>query len=247
MHDLDLPRLAIYSIWGNTQEVGWVRYALDRFEVPYDLIFKERVKKGDLKGSYDLIVAAEPGRQRQAPRVRHREPRAADRVQEERAVQEPRDVRRVRRHHRRHGRSKASRSSRSSSRPAACSSRSAPRAISRPSSAWRRRWTRRERPPQFYAPGPIVDAEILKPEHPIFYGYDKKMVPVRYGERAAAERADERESVRWPPADAAADAAERADAVSRRRRPRAERPDARRQRNPQPRRRSSTSRRAKGA
>ena len=34
---------------------------------------------------------------------------------------------------------------------------------------------------QFYAPGPIVDAEILKPEHPIFYGYDKKVVPVRYG------------------------------------------------------------------
>jgi hypothetical protein len=34
--------------------------------------------------------------------------------------------------------------------------------------------------PQFYAPGPIVDAEILKPEHPIFYGYDRKMIPVRY-------------------------------------------------------------------
>ena len=44
LHDLDLPRLAVYSIWGNTQEVGWVRYAFDKFEVPYDLIFKERVK-----------------------------------------------------------------------------------------------------------------------------------------------------------------------------------------------------------
>ena len=33
---------------------------------------------------------------------------------------------------------------------------------------------------QFYSPGPIVDAEILQPEHPIFYGYDKKMIPVRY-------------------------------------------------------------------
>ena len=28
LHALDLPRLAIYSIWGNTQEIGWVRYAL---------------------------------------------------------------------------------------------------------------------------------------------------------------------------------------------------------------------------
>ena len=34
--------------------------------------------------------------------------------------------------------------------------------------------------PQFYAPGPIVEAEILKPVHPIFYGYTKKIVPVRY-------------------------------------------------------------------
>ena len=28
---------------------------------------------------------------------------------------------------------------------------------------------------------PIVDAEILQPTHPIFYGYDKKQIPVRYG------------------------------------------------------------------
>jgi len=34
---------------------------------------------------------------------------------------------------------------------------------------------------QFYAPGPIIDADILQPEHPIFYGYDKRTVPVRYG------------------------------------------------------------------
>ena len=33
---------------------------------------------------------------------------------------------------------------------------------------------------QFYSPGAIVDAEILQPENPIFYGYDKKIVPVRY-------------------------------------------------------------------
>ena len=33
---------------------------------------------------------------------------------------------------------------------------------------------------QFYAPGPIVEAEILKPNHPIFYGYAERAVPVRY-------------------------------------------------------------------
>ena len=32
----------------------------------------------------------------------------------------------------------------------------------------------------FYAPGPIVQAEILHADHPIFFGYDKPTVPVRY-------------------------------------------------------------------
>ena len=56
MHDLDLPRVAVFSTWGSTQDVGWVRYAFDKFEVPYDLIYKERVRKGNLKSAYDVIV-----------------------------------------------------------------------------------------------------------------------------------------------------------------------------------------------
>src|SRR2546428_10605451 len=56
LHELDLPRIAVYSTWGSTQDVGWVRYAFDKFEVPYELIYKERARKGDLKSSYDVIV-----------------------------------------------------------------------------------------------------------------------------------------------------------------------------------------------
>src|SRR5213075_1514168 len=46
MHDLDLPRVAVYSTWGSTQDVGWVRFGFDKFEVSYDLIYKERVREG---------------------------------------------------------------------------------------------------------------------------------------------------------------------------------------------------------
>ncbi|MGH9142025.1 MAG: M14 family zinc carboxypeptidase, partial [Vicinamibacterales bacterium] len=56
VHDLDLPRVAMYSTWGSTQDVGWVRYAFDQFEVPYDLIYKERVRQGNLKSAYDVII-----------------------------------------------------------------------------------------------------------------------------------------------------------------------------------------------
>jgi hypothetical protein len=33
---------------------------------------------------------------------------------------------------------------------------------------------------QFYAPGPIVNAEVLRATHPVFYGYTEKTVPVRW-------------------------------------------------------------------
>ena len=62
MHDADLPRLAVYSTWGGTQDVGWVRYAFDQFETPYDLIYKERVKQGNLRAAYDVIVIPNQGR-----------------------------------------------------------------------------------------------------------------------------------------------------------------------------------------
>jgi hypothetical protein len=57
-HDADVPRVAIYSQWGGTQELGWYRHAFDQFGIPFDLIYKERVKKGNLKGDYDVIVMA---------------------------------------------------------------------------------------------------------------------------------------------------------------------------------------------
>jgi hypothetical protein len=56
MHDADVPRVAIYSTWGNTQEIGWYRYTFDKFGIPFDLIYKERVKKGNLRADYDVIV-----------------------------------------------------------------------------------------------------------------------------------------------------------------------------------------------
>jgi hypothetical protein len=56
MHDADVPRIAIYSSWSSTQEIGWYRLTFDRFGIPYDLIYKERVKKGNLRADYDVIV-----------------------------------------------------------------------------------------------------------------------------------------------------------------------------------------------
>ena len=50
MHEADIPRIAIYSSWTGTQEIGWVRYTFDKFGIPYDLIYKERVEEGQPAG-----------------------------------------------------------------------------------------------------------------------------------------------------------------------------------------------------
>jgi hypothetical protein len=34
--------------------------------------------------------------------------------------------------------------------------------------------------PNFYAPRPLVSAEVLRLDHPVFYGYKDKLMPVKY-------------------------------------------------------------------
>ncbi|HYW30238.1 MAG TPA: M14 family zinc carboxypeptidase [Gemmatimonas sp.] len=58
-HDADVPRVAIYSQWTGTQNLGWYRLTFDRFGIPYDLIYKEQVVKGALRDKYDVILLAE--------------------------------------------------------------------------------------------------------------------------------------------------------------------------------------------
>jgi len=59
MHEADLPRIAIYSQWSGTQNLGWYRLTFDKFEVPYDLIYKEQLVQGNLRSKYDVILTAE--------------------------------------------------------------------------------------------------------------------------------------------------------------------------------------------
>jgi hypothetical protein len=55
--DVDLPRIAIYTTWSNTEKVGWVRLAFDRWAIPFDLIHKDHVQPGaNLRARYDVIV-----------------------------------------------------------------------------------------------------------------------------------------------------------------------------------------------
>ena len=179
MHAAAVPRLAVYSTWGSTQDVGWVRYAFDHFEIPYDLIFKERVKQGNLRAAYDVIVIPSQARTAKAL-VYDIAPKkvplaytktaafkflgdygSSDDITGGMSLEGAVEFRKFV-----EAGGVLITLGESSAFPAEYG---ITRTIdaARPSA-------------QFYAPGPIVNAEILRAAHPIFYGYTEKTVPVRW-------------------------------------------------------------------
>jgi hypothetical protein len=196
MHDADLPRIAVYSTWGSTQDVGWVRYAFDHFETPYDLIFKERVKKGDLRAVYDVIVIPSQARNAKglvydiAPKSK---PLAYTKTADFKYLGDYGSSEDITggmgldgvielRKFTEQGGLLITLGEASYFPPEFGITRTIESA--RPTN-------------QFYAPGPIVQADLLKPAHPIFYGYTEKTMPVRWagGPLLTVPRADRKEQV----------------------------------------------------
>src|SRR5581483_8010284 len=56
MHDLDIPRIGYVHSWTRTQDEGWVRAALDTFGVPYTYFADQKLKEGNLRSKYDVII-----------------------------------------------------------------------------------------------------------------------------------------------------------------------------------------------
>ncbi len=179
IHDVDLPRLAVYSTWGNTQEVGWVRHALDKFEVKYDLIYKERVKQGNLRDVYDMILVPNQGRSGKGlvfDREPARKPLAytkSDQFKSHGMYGESEDIT--------GGMGLGGAIELQKFVEAGGLLVTLGQASFFPPEFGLTRTIEAGRPSaQFYAPGPIVEAEILQSTHPIFYGYTQKTIPVRY-------------------------------------------------------------------
>jgi hypothetical protein len=55
-HDLDVPRIGYVHSWANTQNEGWVRAALDMYGVPYTYFSDQKLREGNLRAKYDVIV-----------------------------------------------------------------------------------------------------------------------------------------------------------------------------------------------
>ncbi|MGE3959079.1 MAG: M14 family zinc carboxypeptidase [Vicinamibacterales bacterium] len=177
--DVDLPRVAVYTTWSNTEKVGWVRLAFDRFEIPFDLIHKDHVRQGGLRAKYDVIVMPHQGTSGKSivfeqPKLSKPLPyRRNERFRSFGFYTETDDVRGGM------GLEGASEFQRFVEGGGLLVTLGIASAFPAEFGLVRGVDTQ---PAQagFYAPGPYVESEVVLPEHPVMFGYTTRRLAVRY-------------------------------------------------------------------
>jgi hypothetical protein len=178
-HAAGLPRVAIFSTWSGTQDVGWVRFAFDQYKVPYDLIFKEQVLAGDLHAKYDLILVPNQARSSKALITdipKGKTPLAYTKTDKFKFLGDYGSSEDISGGMGAQGVAELQKFAEQGGLLVTLGTSSAfpadfgltPRIdAANPTS-------------KFYAPGPIVEAQITQPGNPIFYGYSARTIAVRY-------------------------------------------------------------------
>ena len=55
-HPMDIPRIGYVHAWQRTQDEGWTRAALDYYGVPYTYFADQKLRDGNLRAKYDVII-----------------------------------------------------------------------------------------------------------------------------------------------------------------------------------------------
>ncbi len=55
-HDLDIPRIGYVHSWTRTQDEGWWRAALDTYGIPYTYFADQKLRDGNLRAKYDVLL-----------------------------------------------------------------------------------------------------------------------------------------------------------------------------------------------
>jgi hypothetical protein len=177
-HDADVPRVAVYSSWTGTQEIGWVRFTLDKFTVPFDLIYKERVRKGNLRADYDVILMPTQTLTRpsvfQAPAARPVPYMKDDKYRFLGMYGESPDIT--------GGMGGDGVDAFARFLDAGGTLIAMGNAVRFPADLGLARTVdaSASTSSNFYAPRPLVNAEILRLDHPVFYGYTDTLMPIKY-------------------------------------------------------------------
>jgi hypothetical protein len=55
-HELDIPRIGYVHSWTRTQDEGWWRAALDQYGIPYTYFADQKLREGNLRAKYDVLL-----------------------------------------------------------------------------------------------------------------------------------------------------------------------------------------------
>ena len=55
-HPLTVPKIGYVHSWSRTQDEGWVRASLDHYGVPYTYFADQKLREGNLRAKYDVII-----------------------------------------------------------------------------------------------------------------------------------------------------------------------------------------------
>jgi 8-oxo-dGTP pyrophosphatase MutT (NUDIX family) len=176
MHNAELPRIAIYTQWTGTQNLGWYRLTFDKFGIPFELIYKEQVELGNLRAKYDVILAAEQNLSRQTvlavPGARPVPYQKSDKYQFLGMYGESAYI---------------TGGFRQKGVDAFASFLEGGGTLITVGDAARMPiefgWAgtvEKAAVPGLTAQRPLVQGEIVRPEHPVFYGYGSKTIPIKY-------------------------------------------------------------------
>jgi hypothetical protein len=183
-HTADVPRIAIYSQWTGTQELGWYRHAFDQFEVPFDLIYKERVARGNLRADYDVILMAAQNVNRAAvlakPAAKPVPYQASEKYRFLGMYGETPDMT--------GGFGAPGVQAFEEFLAGGGTLITTLQAVRFPIEFGFARTVDTETPAGVTAQKPLVEAEIRRPGHPVFYGYEKTTFPVKFGQGAQVFR-----------------------------------------------------------
>jgi hypothetical protein len=176
MHEAPAPRIAVYSQWTSTQDLGWYRLAFDNFGIPYDLIYKEQVKEGGLSAKYDVIIMAAQNITRQtvlqSPSSRPQPYQKSDKYQFLGMYGATPDMS--------GGFGQEGVDAFATFLESGGTLIAAAGAARFPIEFGWAHTVDAETITGVTAQRPIVQADILKPDHPVFYGYTGTMLPVKY-------------------------------------------------------------------
>ncbi len=177
-HDAIVPRIAIYSQWSGTQELGWYRHAFDQFGIPFDPIFKERVAKGNLKADYDVILMAAQNINRAAvlaaPAAKPVPYMQSDKYKSLGVYGSSADIT--------GGFGATGVDAINKFLDGGGTLITTLQAVRYPIEFGLARSIDTEAPVGVNAQKPLITAEIMRPEHPVFYGYGSKIFPIKFGQ-----------------------------------------------------------------